>query len=312
MDLPREVRNQISGYALPNNETIELWPRSASPSDAQTVKRQSADFYKRKISPRLKLLRVCKQLNAECAPLFYGRNEFRFTNLNAWIVLCAFMHTIGPANRAELRRLTVHIPFGGYCHEMGSTDKLAETKSSLEKLYSELSVMHLSVPVRKRGGFDNTTAFKDACLILAKADRLQSLQLVLQPNFRVLDEQTWTSWDSWSDYYGRLEVEGIARRYDWFWEQLVHLQRTTDKARVGERKWLKMSLVRLVRQYADDPWPWNEEPKSEDEMNHVSVVVRAVDNGLGITEASYDYTGRYVVGVVHEETQRSQNACSLW
>lgn len=300
MDLPQEVRNQISGYVLPGDETIDLWPKSASYLDARTVKRRSVDSYKQKISPRLKLLRVCKQLNAECAPLFYGRNGFRFTNLNAWIVLCAFMHTIGPANRAELRRLTVHVPFGGYCHETGSIDKLAETKSSREKLYGELCAMRLSIPVTKRGGLDNATACKDACLVLAKADRLQSLRLVLPPDFRVLDEQTWTAWDSWYDPCGRLEVESIAKRYDWFWEQLVRLQRTTDRARAGKRKEMEMSLVRLVRQLGSGGWSWNEKSGSEDEMNHASVIARAVDNGFGIAEASYNHKGRYVVGVVEE------------
>lgn len=148
---------------------------------------------------------------------------------------------------------------------------------------------------------DNATAVKDVCLVLAKADRIRTLQLVLPPTFRVLSREAWEAWDPGYDCYGREEVKGVARRYEDFWDWLGWLQRTVDEARGEGREKVEVSLVGLVRERIEgEVMPYDSGLECEDEMNHVDIIARAVDRGWGIKEAVYDYRGRYVVRPVSE------------
>jgi hypothetical protein len=63
------------------------------------------------VRPALGLLRLNKQINAEAASVFYGHNEFRFTNPNGRDTLEAFCKTIGEANTRRLAKITHHVTF---------------------------------------------------------------------------------------------------------------------------------------------------------------------------------------------------------
>jgi len=71
-----------------------LWiPRSTCGRTATTKLPSSIT---RRSSPLcLKLLRVSKKINAEASPLFYRKNEFRFSAVDGMMVLVAFMEHIG-------------------------------------------------------------------------------------------------------------------------------------------------------------------------------------------------------------------------
>jgi len=88
-----EVRNAIYEHAIPHDTAIELWP------DEEINGKQLAKHYATKIASIVKLLRVCKQLCGELAPVFYSTNEFRFSGLGGIMVLASFLNTIGRNNR---------------------------------------------------------------------------------------------------------------------------------------------------------------------------------------------------------------------
>lgn len=53
------------------------------------------------------LLRVSTQINSETASIFYGMNAFHFSELFGWVVLEAFLYTIGSANRKHITDVRV-------------------------------------------------------------------------------------------------------------------------------------------------------------------------------------------------------------
>lgn len=121
----------IYKLVLPINQSIELWPRLSGEHSTDNTRafRSRIKEYKRTIIPTLKLLRVNKQINKAAAELFYGENEFRFTNIRGFIVLQCFFQTIGTANAARVRRVTVHAPFDGLYRDhdnvtLGTADNL--------------------------------------------------------------------------------------------------------------------------------------------------------------------------------------------
>ncbi|KAJ4299921.1 hypothetical protein N0V90_005168 [Kalmusia sp. IMI 367209] len=69
-----------------------------------------------KIRPLLGLLRVNSIIHKEASQVFYGENQFRFSGINGWIVLSAWLNTITPRHYQFLQHLTVHVPFEGIDH----------------------------------------------------------------------------------------------------------------------------------------------------------------------------------------------------
>lgn len=112
MDLPAEIRNRIYEFHL-CFDPIELSAKAASANGNRKATKHHSQRYARDISPRLRLLRVSKQVNREAAYVFYGGNEFRFSSMHGHDMLFAFCRTIGKRNTACLRKITEHAPWGG-------------------------------------------------------------------------------------------------------------------------------------------------------------------------------------------------------
>jgi hypothetical protein len=55
------------------------------------------------------IMRVNRQFYADTAPIFYGKNEFRFTNDTGWVALDLFLQ-VGLEKAGMLRKLTVCHP----------------------------------------------------------------------------------------------------------------------------------------------------------------------------------------------------------
>ncbi|KAF3038646.1 hypothetical protein E8E12_005295 [Didymella heteroderae] len=106
LELPTELRLRIYICALVLPETgigkQDFWQR-----------RLDKKFYRRifnRENVNLGFLRVCKQVNAEAAQVFYGQNEFRFSGTNGCIVAAAFVYTIKARNTHWLAHLTIAMP----------------------------------------------------------------------------------------------------------------------------------------------------------------------------------------------------------
>ena len=142
LDLPSEIRNQVYRELLVVDPAIELAPKLTKginniPRDHH-IRR-----YRKDISPRLRLLRVCKQMQKEGNGIFYGDNKFRFTNSRGWYVLNAFLLTIDLSNIAKIRRLTIHVPWFGSVLDNPTLDGLPESHSTTGWMMRRLDQMGL-------------------------------------------------------------------------------------------------------------------------------------------------------------------------
>lgn len=187
MDLPRELREIVYELVLPVDQSIDLWPRLGAQSCQANVHafRSNLKHYKRTITPTLKLLRVNKTINEEASSIFYGKNEFRFTNVRGFLVLQCFLDTIGLANASRLRHVAVHAPF--YGHYLARTyfndaDNLPDSISNMDSLQTFLRSVHLRIP-KIRQTFNMRCAVNKVCSILARSGAAIQVSLILPLDF---------------------------------------------------------------------------------------------------------------------------------
>lgn len=157
---------------------IDLVPKS-SEDDRRTPKYASKSATQRyyKLKPILRLLRLNKDINAEASDIFYGENEFRFTNGEGWFFLRAFLETIGKANTARLRHIAVHTPWEGV-----STDEYSRPQSTGPYfLETYLSSRGLSV----EGATSSLDPIPQSLNLLSTAGTLAKLDLILPFSFEV-------------------------------------------------------------------------------------------------------------------------------
>lgn len=107
--LPCELRNQIY-EELFNFDHVELAHLHATGNGNGRLRMYHMKRYKKAIVPHLCFLRVNKQVNQEAGPIFYGQNEFRFSNVYGFDTLAYFLRTIGENNTALVRKITECYP----------------------------------------------------------------------------------------------------------------------------------------------------------------------------------------------------------
>ncbi|KAK5739153.1 hypothetical protein LTR17_005454 [Elasticomyces elasticus] len=110
LHLPAELRNRIYREPLVFG-SIELAPlfiHTAANHKGNNGRARVLHMrkYKREIVPRLRLLRTNKQVHEEASSIFYGENEFRFTNRYGFDTFFFFTRTIGELNTSLLRKVT--------------------------------------------------------------------------------------------------------------------------------------------------------------------------------------------------------------
>ncbi|TKA70711.1 hypothetical protein B0A55_07360 [Friedmanniomyces simplex] len=109
LDFPVEISNQVYGHLF-NFSFIELAPLHTTGESNGLIRIHHMKHYKYTIVPHLCLLRTNKQIHSEATPVFYGQNEFRFTNVSGFDTLAYFCRTIGRTNTAFLRKITECCP----------------------------------------------------------------------------------------------------------------------------------------------------------------------------------------------------------
>ncbi|KAL1644990.1 hypothetical protein SLS58_004061 [Diplodia intermedia] len=100
-------------YLLRYDKPFDIWLKEFcvsfdGPSDEQEAWTAFARF-----KSALGILRLRKTINKEAAEVFYGQNEFRFNNINAFLVFRSFAVTIGTANTRFLRKISLRVPPSG-------------------------------------------------------------------------------------------------------------------------------------------------------------------------------------------------------
>ncbi|KAF4541933.1 uncharacterized protein LTHEOB_8087 [Lasiodiplodia theobromae] len=110
-------RMRISFMDVDPDVRIMIWEHFlllSHPIDILSADTPSPPHQYRSLRPYLAWMRLNRALHAEIASVFYSRNEFRFTKPDPpraqWLVLHAFLNTIGPRHCRFLRRLHVDAP----------------------------------------------------------------------------------------------------------------------------------------------------------------------------------------------------------
>ena len=184
MDLPGEIRNRIYRYFLVIDPPIEFAPKSYSlRSKKGNAARDHAHARLKKLKPILHLLRLSPEFNKEASDIFYGENEFRFTSNEGWNYLFAFLRTVGDANVARLRYLSICVPWIGL-----------DTDSSSGEYHNEFSHRMYNNRVKAIGlQFDLDTAPTfEKCVqlsfsILGQSGNLGVLRFVLPVSYSFID-----------------------------------------------------------------------------------------------------------------------------
>ncbi|KAF2708154.1 hypothetical protein K504DRAFT_456199 [Pleomassaria siparia CBS 279.74] len=215
MRLPAELRLKVYKLLLLLDSPIELWPHAkqntmycANVGRSKAIRRFVA------LRHTLRLLRVSQQINSEAAQVFYGSNNFRFSGINGWMVLSAFLHTIGSRHYQFLQHLTIHVPFPGEDHLAYPT---STNRTWQEHACIQRRNQHKNFHARLRRTFripdlwSYDWSIADCVSKLSTSD-LRTLRLVLPPTYYI-------------DHSSSL---------DWYWERLQFLKDKVDTLRNEE------------------------------------------------------------------------------
>lgn len=202
MDLPTEIRIEILRLVLRSKEPIELWAEDKSDRRAAHWKYRRATMTLSGHLP-VRILRCCKALNEEGGQIYYGENEFRFSgSLNAWVIACGFLFTIGPRHSKWLTSLTLA---NLHAHRYAWPDHWAciavdwmSDRQWYEWDENVLKTLNIDFPLDGRSPADYAWfSIKDVCLVLAKAGRLRKMNLLL-PHWMTIDGDDMDGdWDTW-------------------------------------------------------------------------------------------------------------------
>lgn len=183
--LPSEIRNQIYSLLLIQPHPIELWPTNevafaegfdiipeddATPEYSAKCVRTSFDDLR--TNSVVAILRVSRTTHQEAAPIFYGKNEFRFSMDLGWMPMFHFLFTIGKENRKMLRKLAVFPPI----MELSIWDRFispAPPLSVFEETRFNIPAEHLTL--------DYSEIITKCVSFLVEAQSLRTLYLVLPP-----------------------------------------------------------------------------------------------------------------------------------
>jgi len=251
MDLPTELRVEVLRCVLRSEKDFEFWTEKKGEAyDTVVQRRRDATQYVRLTTgPRaefpLQLLRVCKQLNEEAAEIFYGENIFRFIGRGGWVVALAFMNKIGRQHWRFLKHLVLPVPIPTqgkafdctawqyHVYRPAHHDALEELLSINQKEYwiELLQEIGLRVPRQLPGNLGAFVrypwlSFKIVCDLLAQAQRLRNLDLVITDGYYPMGNGMWTKNPvRQSRYWDRLES---------FEEQMPNLTISLIRFAVGE------------------------------------------------------------------------------
>lgn len=133
-------------------------------------------------------MRLCRKVYHEVAELFYSKQNFRFTGVNGFPTMTAWMHTIGPSQLMNLRHVTVQHPHAGLESEYGgecavSTTQFGRLLQSHDKRGLVLRASHYGRrQYRKginRGWYYYDESVSQALRFLSRVPHLRSLEIVI-------------------------------------------------------------------------------------------------------------------------------------
>ncbi|KAF2465313.1 uncharacterized protein BDR25DRAFT_360675 [Lindgomyces ingoldianus] len=174
LDLPVEIRLSIYEIVLKLSKPIEMWPETGFPGLGNRMAR-GRNFRKlhkahSKWNCNINLLRTCRLINTEAGEIYYGKNSFRFSAVNGWMVANTFLYQIGRRNYQHITSLTLPLPF--WYEDYENRFKCIYTSTSFRNFTA-------AVPFRHPRDLDYELSCFDVCYALMKFERLKTLNLVL-------------------------------------------------------------------------------------------------------------------------------------
>ncbi|KAK6396384.1 hypothetical protein LTR65_009468 [Meristemomyces frigidus] len=244
LDLPGELRNRIYSLILKLDTPIEFVPITSQGTNKAPMRVRLCSRTPEEAPPDPKVL----------APESCGACGAYF--------LRAFMETIGPANAASLRKLTVHI------HWPGSITDPNDIYVNWNPQYigRELHVRNLQT----HDGAPAVRPFAECLRIFEEAGKLTDLTLVLPYAFSVSDAR-------------HLGVDIMRSNFDKLKIKLLHLRKDSKDEAMDETQTPLQKVVRLgrARRRVETEWA---DPE-----------VFAQQSGWEYEVACYDRKGRYPV-----------------
>lgn len=194
MDMPLELRIRVNEVALVSPEPVEFCPEPFYFDGTCTSKwqdwlepfrassKKNEEIMEEFVYPFSRLMRVSKTIHEEASKVFYGQNEFRFSNVSGWVGLDLFLYQIDLVKCSLLRNVTV-------CHPALSVRPT--TLGTAPHFLRGMNELNPRLPrdapslYHYERWFDKTNG-EDATRVLEKAGKLQYLQYVLPAGRREL------------------------------------------------------------------------------------------------------------------------------
>lgn len=226
-----------------------------------------AHEHRKKLQGVLNIARVNKQINREATDIFYGENQFRFTNSLGWYVLHSFLTMIGHKNAARLGHLTVCVPWRGHDEDVDSWDSSVVHGTDSGARQRPAAIRKVDLPIKATAPLRFEQARLACIQILQQCVDLRVLRIALPHTCRFEDvpslpRRYWLS---------RGQVTGLAVK-----TQLVHLARSDQDDEKDSRDWEICHV----------------DEKSEKEYTSQQLAARF---GWGFVMARDDWYGRYKV-----------------
>ncbi|KAF2748430.1 hypothetical protein M011DRAFT_348585 [Sporormia fimetaria CBS 119925] len=219
--LPLELRLEIYGHHLILPDPIELWSysRDNTTYESSRLRRDAFGFYANEVRLIVRFLRVSRDIHVEATPVFYGRNTFRFSAINGWIVFSAFLHTIRPRHFLHLAHVSVHVPFSGLDAlaiptRERSTFYERTCMSRKQSIHFRRFLGQRGFRVPSEGEWTYAGSFRGCVDLLSRSAALRTLKLVLTPTYCV-----------------DLSPKAPFLFIQWYWDKLHALKHAVDASR---------------------------------------------------------------------------------
>ncbi|KAK3634813.1 hypothetical protein LTR56_015094 [Elasticomyces elasticus] len=285
--LPAEIRNKIYEFVLVHG-AIELAPLHAIGKNNGRLRIHHMKRYKREIVPGLKMLRVCKQINVESTPVFYGQNEFRFSNTYGFDIFAHFARTIGKRNLALVRKITECYPKPPSRPGIRNDGQTGRSITGLANFETVMRKMGLKVNTHRNGNPARGCTHERTADLMRLDGGLQKYRFVIAEEHLVDPD------------FHLATVGGLLSHMSWAKLAGIRVQVVLLQARVGS--W--------------DVFDEFYEPGRQNHDEHVGQIVDYLWNcGWEVVHATYDELGRYEVGEYgggYGETISGNDGRSLW
>ena len=286
LDLPPEIRNVVYRHVLVLEDAIELAPLHWNRPQKHRLVMRAIKRYRLDIIPRLGLLRTCKKVYDEASSIFYGGNEFRFSNSQGWFVLSAFLQTIGERSQRLLRLLTVHPLW--HSQRANATENKRFPASQLQ----DMGLKYLPRERRRQLVHSNQFACVLHCkMLLESFASLSRLKLAVPENILVNVRDRRYPFRLPRNY-GVIDVTGVLDQTQFpkgLQVSLIRLRRYLSKD-VSYPDWCIRSVQNKRLQTYRDEW-----------------AELARERGWNVEVVAYDDFGRYPLTLSDEE--KAMNVC---